>query len=307
MSAPPSRISICVCTYRRPHLLHRLLEAVGHLRTDGLFTYSVVVVDNDELRSASEVVDRAKSRSAVSMVYDAEPERSISLARNRSVRLADGDLLAFIDDDEFPEETWLLNHVKTMRSSNADGVLGPVLPHFDAHAPSWLIKSGLCERPRFKTGAIIGDFHHTRTGNALVRRTLFTDFGGSFDPKYGRSGGGDAVFFKEMMEKDRLFVWCDEARVYEAIPPERQTRAYYIKRAFTRGMTEAWVTRLLSAGTLRSLLAIVLYGTALPFLLLLGHHHFMRFAVKTCDHLGKILGHLGVDVVRERPYGTAAL
>src|SRR5687767_8794563 len=103
MSVSSVRISICVCTYRRPELLQRLLNEIQLLRTNALFTYSVVVVDNDDRQSAREVVNRVNATSKVAIIYDVEPERSISLARNRSVRLADGDLIAFIDDDEFPE------------------------------------------------------------------------------------------------------------------------------------------------------------------------------------------------------------
>lgn len=306
MSVPPVRIAICVCTYRRPDSLGRLLRAVQSLRTDGLFSCSVVVVDNDDRQSAREIVRGVKATSPIPIIYDVEPERSISLARNRSVNHADGDLIAFIDDDEFPEEAWLVNHLETLRSSDADGVLGPVKPHFDEHTPRWLIRSGLCERPRFKTGTVLTDSRYTRTGNVLIRRGLVTEPDGSFDPKYGRSGGGDAVFFKRMIEKGKLFVWCDEACVFEAIPPERQTRAYYLRRAFTRGMTDAWETRFLSLGTCRSFLAILLYTTALPFLLLRGQHLFMKYAVKNCDHLGKILGHIGINVVRERPYSASS-
>jgi glycosyltransferase involved in cell wall biosynthesis len=283
-----------------------LLTAVQALRTNGLFDFSVVVVDNDDRQSAREIVDTARATSPISIIYDVEPERSISHARNRSVKNADGDLIAFIDDDEFPEETWLLNHLETLRLSNADGVLGPVRPHFDADTPRWLVRSGLCERPRFKTGTVIRDSLYTRTGNVLARKSLFTGPDGRFDPKYGRSGGGDAVFFKKMIQKGKIFVWCDEACVFEAIPPERQTRAYYVKRAFTRGMTEAWETRFLRPGNLRSIAAIVLYTAALPLLLLLGQHLFMKYAVKLCDHLGKILAYMGIAVVGERPYNASS-
>jgi glycosyltransferase involved in cell wall biosynthesis len=306
MSATPVRIAICICTYRRPELLDRLLSAIPRLRTDGQFSCSVVVVDNDDQQSARGVVDRARAESSLPILYDVEPERSISHARNRSVKDADGELIAFIDDDEFPEDTWLLNAFKTLHESNADGVLGPVKPHFDAGAPRWLVRSGLCDRSRFKTGTVIRESKHTRTGNVLIRKSLFTGPDGSFDPKYGRSGGGDAVFFKRMIQKGKLFVWCDEACVFEAVPPERQTRAYYVRRAFTRGMTEAWETRFLRLGTLQSFVAILVYTAALPFLFVLGQHLFMKYAVKTCDHLGKILGYMGIAVVRERPYSASS-
>jgi succinoglycan biosynthesis protein ExoM len=287
-------------------MLERLLKGIESLRTEGLFTIAVVVIDNDSEQSAKDVVDRISAASRIPLRYDVEMERSIALARNRSVKNADGEFIAFIDDDEFADEEWLLNHYKALRATNADGVLGPVKPYFGPHAPAWLIKSGLCDRSRFATGTVLRDSRHTRTGNVLIRRDVFSDPTDRFDPQYGRSGGSDAVFFKRMIEKGKVFVWCDEACVYEAVPRERQTRSYYLKRAYTRGMTEAWNTPFLRLGTLRSIAAIILYTAALPFLFLVGHHLFMRYLVKNCDHVAKLLGYAGIKLVAERPYSTAA-
>jgi len=301
MSSNRVGVSICICTYRRPGLLNHLLEALRGLIENDLFSWSVVVVDNDDRQSAREVVRAAQEWLSRPILYDVEPERSISLARNRAIRNAGGELIAFIDDDEFPESNWLVRLYDTLRVTDADAVLGPVEPFFDERAPAWLVRSRLCERPRFKTGTVITDPRYTRTGNVLLRRNLFAGADGQFDRRYGKSGGGDTVFFKRMIQHGKKLVWCDEARVFEVVPPERQTRGYYVKRAFARGRATAMETRLASIGTIRSLAAIVLYTSALPFLLLLGQHLFMRYAVKDCDHLGKILGHLGISVVRERP------
>lgn len=305
MQSSQVHISICICTFKRPLLLERLLGKLNTQRTEGAFFYSVVVVDNDSEQSGREVVERVKGKAGFAIDYHVEPQRSISYARNRSVRNATGDLIAFIDDDEFPDDFWLLTHLKALQATRADGVLGPVKPHFDGEGPSWLVRSGLLERTRLKTNEVIRDSSHTRTGNVLIWRRIFDDPDGHFDPRYGRSGGGDAVFFKTMMGKGKVFVWCDEAVVYETVLPERQTRKYYLKRAFTRGMTEAWVSSPFSMSTLKSLAAIVIYTCALPLLLLVGQHAFMRYLVKNCDHIGKILGFWGIKVVRERPYNAA--
>lgn len=301
------RISICVCTYRRPRLLKRLLEKIAGQITCGEFTYSVVVVDNDANGSGREVVMRVKEESTFAVQYHLEPHRSISHARNRCVANARGDLIAFIDDDEFPADDWLLQHHRLLVASEADGVLGPVLPHFDTLGPAWLVRSGLLDRTRFESGEVIRSALHTRTGNVLLWRRLFDE--GGFDPRYGLSGGGDTVFFQRMMEAGRVFIWCDEAVVYETIPLERQTRQYYLKRACTRGLAASWTTPFLSVATVRSMVAVTLYTLALPFLALAGSHLFMRYLVKDVDHVSKLLAYAGVKVVAERTYqppGTPA-
>ena len=300
-----SHISVCICTFARPQLLARLLDKLNALTTDNRFDYSVVVIDNDATRTAQTVVENAKKTSRFQIDYDVEPQRSISHARNRSVRNAQGDLIAFIDDDEFPAEDWLLKHHRLLVESGADGVLGPVLPHFDGVGPEWLVRSGLLDRNRLRTGEVIRSSRDTRTGNVLLWRRLFEEDGGSFDPKYGRSGGGDAVFFKRMMNIGKVFLWCDEAIVYETVPAERQKRSYYLRRACTRGMTEAWETPLLSRGTVRSLAAVGVYSCLLPVLLLTRRHLFMRYLVSYCDHLSKLLAYLRIRLVSERPYKAA--
>lgn len=295
-------ISICICTFKRPMYLQRLLVKIGTQKTGNYYDFSVVIVDNDDKESGRSVVQEVKRWANYEISYDVEPERSISLARNRTVRNAKGNLIAFIDDDEFPDEDWLLNLYKALVSEQADGVLGPVMPHFENKPPRWLVKSGLLERSRFETGKKLSEAKHMRTGNVLLWRSIFDQDGGLFDPAYGKSGGGDAVFFAKMIKKGKKFVWCNSACVYETVPLERQTRMYHIRRAFTRGMTTSWEVPFFSTGTIKSVIAIALYSTILPLTLLLGQHLFINLLVKDCDHIAKLLGYLGIKVVQQRTY-----
>ena len=295
-------ISVCICTYKRPDLLRHLLAELEDQETQGLFSFSAVVVDNDVDQSGRSAALSSVDEMEIPVRYLVEPERSISLARNRSIENAQGNLIAFIDDDEFPGKGWLLNHFRALQASHADGVLGPVRPHYDHQTPAWLVKSELLERRGFQTGHVITDYRDTRTGNAVLLKSVFADRADWFDPKFGKSGGGDAVFFKRMMEKGKTFIWCEEAVVSEYVPPERQKKSYYLKRAMTRGMVEAQQSRFWSSNTLRSFAAIPLYALVLPFAFLRGQNVFMKYLVKECDHLSKVLTHMGIRLTKERPY-----
>ena len=94
-------ICVCICTYKRPEFLKRLLGELRGQDTAGLFTYSIVVADNDQLRSAQETVSDYASSSHIPIKYCVEPRQNIALTRNKAVENADGDFVAFIDDDEF--------------------------------------------------------------------------------------------------------------------------------------------------------------------------------------------------------------
>ena len=107
MNRVPPHITICVCTYRRPARLKRLLDELKVLETGGKFTFSVVVADNDSSRSAEGVVAAHTANTACPVLYGNEPQQNIALARNAALALATGDYIAFLDDDELPSRKWL--------------------------------------------------------------------------------------------------------------------------------------------------------------------------------------------------------
>ena len=135
MSAVSPHIDVCICTYRRPRLLQRLLEALCDLETEGRFTYAIVIADNDRLESSRILAAAFAAEGRLPIWYCVEPRQNIALARNKAVEHAKGDFLAFIDDDEFPTRRWLLNLFETCLRYEASGALGPVKPHFDEAPP----------------------------------------------------------------------------------------------------------------------------------------------------------------------------
>lgn len=83
-------ISICVCSYKRPDMLRKLLGELQGLETRDRFTFSVVISDNDPDESARQVVEDVSSDCPVRIDYVTEPRRSISFARNAALAKATG-------------------------------------------------------------------------------------------------------------------------------------------------------------------------------------------------------------------------
>jgi glycosyltransferase involved in cell wall biosynthesis len=289
-------VCICICTYKRPQPLRRLLDCLDRQETGSLFSYSIVVADNDEERSAEATVREAQSSLTVPVKYCSEPARGIARARNKAAANAEGDFIAMIDDDEFPAPGWLLNLFTTYGSYKVGGVLGPVKRHFDQTPPEWLKKSGLYDRRVNPTGMRV-DWREARTGNALVKRSLFLSDGEPFRPEF--KSGEDRDFFRRKMEEGHAFVWSAEAEVFEVIPPARWTRGYYVKKALLQGAAAALRPDCGAKNILKSALAIPVYAAALPFALLAGQHHFMTLLVKLCDHAGKLLFKMHLNPIRE--------
>jgi cellulose synthase/poly-beta-1,6-N-acetylglucosamine synthase-like glycosyltransferase len=153
------------------------------------------------------------------------------------------------------------------------------------------------DRPTHNTGFVI-DWTEGRTGNVLFRRRILNGVDEPFRAKFG-SGGEDRDFFRRMIERGCIFAWCDEAVVHEVVPPVRWKRTFMLKRALLRGKVSLSHKNAGTRDVAKSALAIPLYSLALPFLLVVGHHRFMKYLIKLFDHAGRILAFLGFNPVRE--------
>jgi len=291
-------ISVCVCTYKRPGQLEQLLQRLDRQHTKGIFKFSVVVVDNDARESARDVVELWAQHSSVPVAYGVERQQNIAVARNTSVAMATGEMLAFVDDDEEPSCNWLCTLYETLLKYTADGVLGPVLPKFDEGAPAWAVKGRVFQRPEFKTGTII-HWSITGTGNVLLRREVLEELDGPFNPQFG-AGGEDTDLFRRSTARGRTFVWSAEAVCHERVPPERTRVSFQLRRALLRGKTAVRAHRATWIGIVKSAIAVPLYALILPVCLALGSHVFVTYLVRSFDHLGKLLAGCGINVVGDK-------
>lgn len=298
MSPSPVQICVGICTFKRPELVGRLLRELIRQESGDRFTVSVVVVDNDAAGSARQVVEEFGRTSGIPTRYVSEPQSNIAIARNRVVENATGDYLAFIDDDEFPVPQWLKVMLETCERYQVSGVLGPVLPHFETEPPRWLTRGGFYDRPRPATGTAM-EWRKSRTGNVLLRRSILQHASRPFDPAYGE-GGEDLDFFRRMNAFGHRFVWCDEGIAYETVPPHRWTRGFLLHRAFLRGQNTFRQSGNRWKNVAKSLLAAPLYLLMLPVLLIAGHHWFMKYLIRLCDHLGRLLAVVRLNPVSQR-------
>lgn len=268
-------ISVCVSTFMRPSLLLQLLESLAE-QSFSLAKLEVIVVDNDAAGTAHPVVAQVQKRFPDLIVrYEIESTQGISYARNRSVSLATGKFLAFIDDDEWAVSHWLTDLMACMEKSGADAVLGPVIPQYPEGTRPWVIRSRFFERPRFATGTLIGS-ETCRTGNALVKaRWVKSRQPVPFDERLALSGGEDHDFFKWLESQGGKFIWCDTAEVNEVVPLSRQTLSFILERCFRTstgywrdeyaGHPRGWAFRKAVTGLIGGVGFVLLGGLLLPF------------------------------------------
>jgi len=111
--------TIAVVTKDRPHLIGHLLEA---LTAQSLAPDEVVVVDNHSRVSYQEVFDAYRSRLPLRIFVETTP--GIPAARNRALREARGEIIAFTDDDCIPDPRWLEKIVEPFYRDPHIGAVG---------------------------------------------------------------------------------------------------------------------------------------------------------------------------------------
>lgn len=95
------RVSVAICTRARPEALRRALESLtGQIGADA----ELLVIDNASPDSSTGTLVRRHFPSAR---YIREPVAGLDFARNRALREARGDVVAFIDDDAVADPEWV--------------------------------------------------------------------------------------------------------------------------------------------------------------------------------------------------------
>ena len=129
------KISIVIPTLNRPV---ELSNTVADLLRQSHDDFEILVIDQSEETIAM------KNKAAMQMeklVYFWQEEKSASLARNRGLQLATGEITLFIDDDVIIQNTEFLSaHAKAYSNSELSGVAGAILNPGDSfrHKRHWL-------------------------------------------------------------------------------------------------------------------------------------------------------------------------
>jgi succinoglycan biosynthesis protein ExoM len=305
-SASKNHITVCICTCHRDVMLERLLRRLAVQETAQLFDLSVVVVDNDAEGPSRDLVQRLGNELSLRVSYDVEPVHTIPAVRNHALRLAKGNYIAMIDDDEFPPPNWLITMYRAIQTFDVDGVLGPVRPFFERQPPAWLLRGEFSGAPAYPTGTLMR-WEQTYAGNALLKATVCSVHNVRFDESY-TIGGEDRTFFKSAIDVGCRFVAVEEGTVYETVPPERWMKKYYLRRAFVNGFNahkaergRGWsVSRIMTS--LKSVAAVCVYTVALPFASLFGAHVFVTVLEKGGHHLSRLFATFHVQLLKERGF-----
>jgi GT2 family glycosyltransferase len=206
-AVPPDRFpsfTVAICTKDHPTDLARCLERLMALRAgeDG-GDFEILVVDN----APSDGQTRGLATSLPPVKYVMEPKPGLDFARNRALKEATGEMIAFIDDDVTVDRYWLSGLKRAIaRYPDAAAFTGLVLPsELATEAQILFERTGGFEKS-FETirygQTLPGNPYYPCVGgklgtgcNMAVRRKVTLDLGGfdeALDTGPPLPGGGDS-------------------------------------------------------------------------------------------------------------------
>jgi glycosyltransferase involved in cell wall biosynthesis len=171
---PPA--SVVVCTYNGRRTIRRCLEALVRLEYPDL---ELIVVDD----GSTDDTARIAAEYPVRLIRTTN--QGLSAARNTGWRAARGPIVAYTDDDAYPDPHWLQYLARTLVSGGHAGVGGPNLP-----VPGdGLVAECVAHSPGGPTHVLLTDSiaEHIPGCNMAFWRSALEEVGG-FDPRFRIAG-----------------------------------------------------------------------------------------------------------------------
>lgn len=239
-------ITIVLCTYNRADMLHSALTSLERQEGDIRTEFEILVVDDGSTDATPDIVEAHRRLNPSLIRYVQQDNHGIGSARNLGVAEARGEWIAFFDDDQIADPSWLAALYNTAVATEADcvgGVCRLSIPFDHELAKDSTIRRLLGENlqiiaPRRGLLSLIDP--RTRealpgTGNVIAKSTLFRSVGKFSDRAYGE----DLEFFRRGQTLGAKIGVTRAAIVQHIIPIQRLQARYLLELAAAGGRSQA--------------------------------------------------------------------
>jgi glycosyltransferase involved in cell wall biosynthesis len=196
------RVSIIAAAYNGERFLKESLESAFAQDFD---SYEVVFVDDGSNDRTAEIAQSFPVR------YVYQPNQGLPSARNAGLAVANGEVVAFLDDDDVLPPTKLSTQVRYLDEHPETGcVLGRV---------EWLFEDGV-EPPQMARDPVFGDPGGIQLVTAMIRRGVLDELMG-FDASYRYAEDRD--LFIRMREHGVEIAVLDEVVLHKRLHGSNMT------------------------------------------------------------------------------------
>jgi glycosyltransferase involved in cell wall biosynthesis len=227
----PIDLSVVILTVDRFALADRAIASVLAQELGDAVSFELIVVDNSTRALSRERIAAVAANSRIPVRYIHVPHPNIARARNAGVRIARGEIVAFLDDDCVAPRSWAAEMLTAIEGHQADVVVGPTYPLCEGgKPPAWDPKGrALTRDSQVATGTVVD---YGSGGNAFYRRATALAEAEPFDNAFGRTGGEDFDLMSRLRGRGGRIIWCASGGVAEFQPQDRMTVAYQMRKKF---------------------------------------------------------------------------
>lgn len=220
-------VSVVVCTHNGAATLGECLAKVNALEYPDFEL--IVVVDGGDHRCAE--IARAHGATVIEIEH-----RGLGHARNVGIAAASGELVAFLDDDAYPDRDWLLFAADLLRRGDYAGVGGPNIPP-DDDGP---VAECVAAAPGGPIHVLVSDSEaeHLPGCNMAFRRDVLESIGG-FDERF-RVAGDDVDLCWRLQKAGHRLAFSAGAVVMHR---RRDSVRRYLRQQYGYGKAEALLER----------------------------------------------------------------
>ena len=221
------KISVVVCTFNGSKTIRKNLEALSKLQYPN---YEAIVV-NDGSNDVTEAVVKEYVHKYGFRLITTE-NRGLSNARNTGLESATGEIVAYIDDDAYPDPHWLNYLANEFKSTNHVGIGGPNITA-DGDGP---IAECVSNSPGNPVHVLISDTEaeHIAGCNMAFLKCALKEIGG-FDPQF-KIAGDDVDVCWALQERGYTLGFSPAAVVWHS---RRNSIKSYLKQQLNYGRAES--------------------------------------------------------------------
>jgi glycosyltransferase involved in cell wall biosynthesis len=244
------QISVIICTHNREHYLPKAIRSLI-VQTLPKEAFEIVVVDNASTDGTKAIVCE-QFEDVPNLRYVYEPEMGLAFARNAGWRNAQGEIIAYLDDDAVASPGWLEAILNVYRSVEpAPGCVGgPVTGIWEGERPVWLSD----RLARWQGVVKWSDEPHFLTPlewmpgcNMACPRRIVESLNGfwAYLDRKGRNllSNGDILLQKQVANMGHPSYYAPGVAVQHHVQAGRLTQAWYVKRAYWQGVSDVVMQR----------------------------------------------------------------
>jgi len=191
-------VSVVIPTYNRKAHLKISIESLFD-QTYPSNKYEVIVVDDGSNDGTEEIVKKLIEKSPIILKYFKQKNGGPARARNFGIKNANGQIIAFTDDDCTADKDWLKNIVGAFENKSTGGVEGRVVM--------------LSERTPFTQNVENLDGGKYITANMAYRKYILTEVG-MFNENFPFPVYEDTDLAHRVLKNNRKIVYSENAVVF---------------------------------------------------------------------------------------------